>query len=98
MRLIAFVPLAALLALIAISIFLLTREGARNHFTEGMVGQTMPAYSLARLEGEVAFERLLARYPRLTWADDAPQWRPLINLRGLERLTLRAACPSTSSG
>jgi cytochrome P450 len=53
---------------------------------------------LARLEGEIAFERLLARYPRLAWADAVPAWRPLINLRGLERLTLRAACPSTSSG
>jgi cytochrome P450 len=45
---------------------------------------------LARLEGETAFERLLARYPRLRWADAAPAWRPLINLRGLEKLTLRA--------
>ncbi len=45
---------------------------------------------LARLEGEVAFERLLARYPQLRWADDTPLWRPLINLRGLERLTVRA--------
>jgi cytochrome P450 len=50
------------------------------------------------LEGEVAFARLLARYPQLQWADNVPQWRPLINLRGLERLTLRAACLSTSSG
>jgi cytochrome P450 len=45
---------------------------------------------LARLEGEVAFARLLARYPQLRWEDDAPQWRSLINLRGLERLTVRA--------
>ncbi len=46
---------------------------------------------LARLEGEIAFARLLARYPTLGCADETPQWRPLINLRGLERLTLRAA-------
>ena len=46
---------------------------------------------LARLEGEIAFARLLARYPQLQWVDAAPQWRPLINLRGLERLTLRTA-------
>lgn len=52
MRLIAFVPLAALLALVGISVFLLTREGERDRFTEGMVGQEMPAYSLARLEGD----------------------------------------------
>lgn len=50
MRLIAFVPLAALLALVGISIFLLTREGERNRFTEGMVGQQAPAYALARLD------------------------------------------------
>lgn len=52
MRLIAFVPLAALLALIGVSVFLLTREGERNRFTEGMVGQPIPAYSLARIEGD----------------------------------------------
>ena len=52
MRLIAFVPLAALLALVGVSVFLLTREGERNRFTEGMVGQQLPAYSLSRLEGD----------------------------------------------
>jgi cytochrome c biogenesis protein CcmG/thiol:disulfide interchange protein DsbE len=51
-RLIAFVPLAALVALVVISIVLLTREGERNRFTEGMVGQQLPAYSLSRLEGD----------------------------------------------
>lgn len=45
---------------------------------------------LARLEAEIAFDRLLARYPRLEPADAAPRWRPLINLRGLERLDLVA--------
>lgn len=52
MRLIAFVPLAALLALIGVSVFLLTREGERDRFTEGMVGQPVPAYALAGLEGD----------------------------------------------
>lgn len=51
MRLIAFVPLVALLALVGVSVFLLTREGERNRFTEGMIGQQLPAYSLSRLEG-----------------------------------------------
>jgi len=51
-RLIAFVPLAALLALVVVSIVLLTREGERNRFTEGMVGQQLPAYSLSQLEGD----------------------------------------------
>lgn len=52
MKLIAFVPLVALLALVGVSIFLLTREGERNRFTEGMVGQPMPAYSLTQLTGD----------------------------------------------
>jgi len=44
---------------------------------------------LARLEGEIALTRLLQRYPALALADPAPQWRRLINLRGLEALRLR---------
>jgi len=51
-RLIAFAPLVALLALIGVSVFLLTREGERTRFTEGMVGQPVPAFALARLEGD----------------------------------------------
>lgn len=51
MRLIAFVPLAALVLLIAVGVFLLTRDGERQRFTEGMVGQPAPAYALARLDG-----------------------------------------------
>ena len=56
--------------------------GAGIHFCLGA--------PLARLEGEVVFQRLLARYPALALADDAPRWRPWINLRGLETLTLSA--------
>jgi len=46
---------------------------------------------LARLEAGIVFTKLLARCPRLERADDeAPRWRPLVNLRGLEGLALRA--------
>lgn len=51
MRLIAFVPLAALAALIVVSVFLLTREGHRERFTEGMIGRPAPTYALTRLDG-----------------------------------------------
>lgn len=44
---------------------------------------------LARLEAQVAFERLLGRFPQLSLAIGAPKWRPMINLRGLEALQLR---------
>ena len=43
---------------------------------------------LARLEAEVAFTKLLQRYPSLALVDTTPQWRKLINLRGLEALRL----------
>jgi cytochrome P450 len=49
---------------------------------------------LARLEAEVAITRLLQRYPSLELAGERPAWRPLINLRGLESLRLRAPQPS----
>jgi cytochrome P450 len=57
--------------------------GAGNHYCLGA--------PLARLEAEVAITRLLQRFPRHELADATPRWRPLINLRGLEGLRLRAA-------
>ena len=56
--------------------------GAGIHFCLGA--------PLARLEGEIAFTRLLQRYPALRLAEPTPGWRPLINLRGLEALPLVA--------
>ena len=41
--------------------------------------------SLARLEGGVVFERLLARFPDLA-GDTTPVWSPSLTLRGLETL------------
>jgi pimeloyl-[acyl-carrier protein] synthase len=46
--------------------------------------------SLARLEGRIAFSKLLERFPHLTLAEESPRWRDLINLRGLAELRLRA--------
>ncbi|MCE9657542.1 MAG: cytochrome P450 [Burkholderiales bacterium] len=48
---------------------------------------------LARMEAEVAFGELLRERPGLALAEPetAPAWRKLINLRGLEMLSLREA-------
>jgi hypothetical protein len=50
---------------------------------------------LARLEAQIAIGRLLARYPALETLDEAPRWRRLINLRGLEVLNLRGGVGAT---
>ena len=46
---------------------------------------------LARLEAEEAFGRMLQRFPQLELTEAVPQWRKLINLRGLEALPLRGS-------
>lgn len=51
---------------------------------------------LARLEGQVAISRLLARFAALQPAGATPRWRRLINLRGLESLHLRNAVTTVS--
>jgi cytochrome P450 len=43
---------------------------------------------LARLEGRLVFETVLARLPGLRLGTDAPRWKPMLFLRGLEALPL----------
>lgn len=50
-RAIALIPIAALVALIGVGVFLLTRETARETFSEGRIGRPVPAYVLERLGG-----------------------------------------------
>lgn len=50
-RAIAVIPIVALLALIGVGVVLLTREQAREHFSEGRIGRPAPSYSLAALDG-----------------------------------------------
>lgn len=52
-RLLAFAPILALLAVVAVGAFLLLRDdgGAREKFTAGMVGRPAPSYALPRLGG-----------------------------------------------
>ena len=43
---------------------------------------------LARLEARLVFETVLARLPDLTLVNQAPRWKPMLFLRGLEALPL----------
>ena len=47
--------------------------------------------ALARMEGEIAFNGLLARFGRLERRGDEPRWRPGFTLRGLLELPLHVA-------
>lgn len=49
------------------------------------------AANLARVEGQVVFERMLARFGRIELLEDAPPWRGALILRGLDHLHTRFA-------
>jgi cytochrome P450 len=46
---------------------------------------------LARMEGEIAFNALLSRFPTLDLVSETPPWRPSFTLRGLLELPLRVS-------
>jgi cytochrome c biogenesis protein CcmG, thiol:disulfide interchange protein DsbE len=50
-RAIALIPIIALVALIGVGAFLLTREQQRETFSEGRIGRPAPQYTLASLDG-----------------------------------------------
>ncbi len=66
----------------------LARENVR-HLSFGLGTHFCLGAGLARLEARLAFEGLLARFPRMTLATDAPEYRPNPFLRGLRSLPVR---------
>ncbi|MDT0305697.1 cytochrome P450 [Streptomyces sp. DSM 44917] len=63
----------------------LDRENARQHVSFGAGPHHCLGAILARLEGRVALERLVRRFPRLS-LDGEVEWNGRINLRGPARL------------
>ena len=62
-------------------------ERAPNHHVAFSAGAHFCVGSgLARLEAQIAFPRLLQRFPRLELADADPEYRETITLRGLKAL------------
>jgi cytochrome c biogenesis protein CcmG/thiol:disulfide interchange protein DsbE len=55
-RWLAYIPLAALLVVMAAGGLLLTRGGERQTISEGVIGRPAPAYSLPRLDGQGAVD------------------------------------------
>jgi cytochrome P450 len=52
--------------------------------------------ALARMEGEIAFNALLARFDRIELRDGEPTWRPGFTLRGLQEMPLRLASSASA--
>jgi cytochrome c biogenesis protein CcmG/thiol:disulfide interchange protein DsbE len=50
-RAFAIIPLVALIVLVAVAFFMLSREGERNTISEGLIGRPAPTFALTRLEG-----------------------------------------------
>jgi cytochrome P450 len=69
----------------------LGREDNR-HLAFGWASHFCFGAPLARIEGQIAFETLLARFPELSLvSDEAIRWRPNLGLRGLTELHVLAA-------
>lgn len=69
------------------------RRGEGNHIAFGRgIHHCLGAF-LARLEGRIAFEMLLERFPSIRLLTDRPVFRSGIVLRGLESLPLGAGGP-----
>jgi cytochrome P450 len=67
----------------------LRREGAGQHVSFGAGIHHCLGAALARVEGQVAFGSLLARWPDLALATDEPAWNGRALLRGLDSLPVR---------
>jgi pimeloyl-[acyl-carrier protein] synthase len=65
----------------------LTRPDNR-HLAFGWAAHFCFGAPLARLEGQIAFDRLLTRFPVLELTDQPLVWRENLGLRGLKSLQL----------
>ncbi len=66
------------------------RQNATQHLSFSLGIHHCLGAALARLEGRIAFEELTRRYPSLEMAG-MPVRRPLLVLRGLESIPVRAS-------
>lgn len=62
-----------------------------RHLAFGWSGHFCFGAPLARMEGQMAFEILLSRFPELILADQPISWRPNLGLRGVTELHVLAS-------
>ncbi|HWF15383.1 MAG TPA: cytochrome P450 [Acidimicrobiales bacterium] len=67
------------------------RRGANAPLSFGWGIHHCIGAGLARMEGTIAFNALLARFPKIELVGDEPHWRPSFTLRGLLDLPLHVA-------
>ena len=63
-------------------------RSSNRHLAFGWAAHFCFGAPLARIEGQIAFERLLRRFPGLRQEPGPVRWRPNLGLRGLEELHL----------
>ena len=71
--------------------FNIQRENANQHMTFGTGPHVCLGMKLARVEAQIAFERILTRYPdmELSDSDDRAAWTRRLGVRGLKSLPIR---------
>jgi len=67
------------------------RRSDNRHIAFGLGIHFCLGAPLARVEGQITINALLARHPGLTLETPAPEWRPSISLRGLKSLPVALA-------
>jgi cytochrome P450 len=66
-------------------------RGVNRHMSFGVGLHRCIGAGLARVEAARALRRLLQRYPNLTLADEEPEYRPNLQLRGFSKLPVTLA-------
>src|SRR3712207_9323432 len=67
-----------------------SRRAENRHLAFGQGIHFCLGAALARLEGQVAINTLLRRFPGVRLADERPRWRDNFTLRGLKALWVRS--------